>query len=94
MVDKCFKIPEGKEFDKNLPSSIAYYPNLHFKNFIPDKDINEKMLAEDPVSSNLQKLSVLDDFLKALLVSQTAISTEKFQDRIFQVESALSWLWK
>ena len=61
---------------------MADYANLHFKNYIPDKDIYEKILTENPVPSNLQEVPVLDDFVKTLLVSQTTISTnhqmEKF----------------
>ena len=84
MVDKCFKKPKGKEFEKNLSSIIAYCANLHFKNFIPDKDINGKMLGEHSVPSNLQEFPLLDDFLITLLVSKTAISTEKFQDKLYK----------
>ena len=61
---------------------MADYANLHFKNYIPDKGIYEKILTENPVPSNLQEVPVLDDFVKTLLVSQTTISTnhqmEKF----------------
>ena len=53
------------------------YAKLHFKNYIPDKDINGKILTENPVPSNLQE------------VSQTAITTdyqmEKFQENFLQV---------
>ena len=72
--------------------------NLHFKNYIPDKDINKKILTENPVPSNLQEVPVLDDFVKTLLVSQTVITTdhqmEKFQEKILQVMGPLSRLWK
>ena len=61
---------------------MADYATLHFKNYIPDKDINEKILTENPVPSNLREVPVLDDSMKTLLVSQTTISTnhqmEKF----------------
>ena len=74
------------------------YANLHFKNYIPDKDITEKILMENPVSSNLQEVLVLDDFVKTLLVSQTVITTdhqmEKFWEKILQVMGPLSRLWK
>ena len=43
--------------------------NLHYKNYVPDKDINEKILMENPVPLNLQVVPVLDDFVKTLLVS-------------------------
>ena len=63
IVDKKFKIvPKGEEFKWNLSSSMADYANFHFKSYIPDKDINEKILMENPVPSNLQEVPVLDDF--------------------------------
>ena len=92
MVNKSFKISKGEELEWNLPSSIADYANLHFKNLIPDKGINEKILTEN-VPSNLQEVPLLEDFLKTL-DKQRAISTEKFQDKILQVKDALSQLWK
>ena len=77
---------------------MAHYANLHFKNHIPDKDINEKILTENPVPSSLQEVPVLDDFVKTLLVSQTVTATdhqmEKFQGKILQVVGPLSRLWK
>ena len=77
---------------------MADYANLHFKNYIPGKDINEKILAENPVPSNLQEVPVLDDFVKTLLISQTVVTTdhqiEKFQETILQVMVPLSRLWK
>ena len=88
IVDKRLKIiPKGEELKWNLPSSTADYANLHFESYIPDKSINENILTENPVPSNMQEIPILDDFVKTLLVSQTAISTdwqmEKFQEKIF-----------
>ena len=99
MVNKSLKkVPKGEEFKWNLPSSMADYANLPFKNHIPDKDINEKIFTENPVPSNLQVVLALDDFVKTLLVSQTVITTdhqmEKFQEKILQVMGPLSRLWK
>ena len=77
---------------------MADYANLSFKNHIPDKGINENILMENPVPSNLQEVLALDDFVKTLLVSQTVITTdhqmEKFQEEILQVMGPLSRLWK
>ena len=39
-------------------------------------DIIKKMLTENPVPSNLQVVPVLDDFVKALLISQMVITTD------------------
>ena len=75
------------------PIEHGRYVNHHFKNYIPDKDINEKILTENSVPSNLQEVPVLDDFVKTLLVSQTVITTdhemEKFQENILQVMGLL-----
>ena len=72
---------KGEEFKWNLPSSRADYANLHFKNHVPDKDINKKMLTGNPVPSNLQVVPVLDDFVKALLVSQMVITTDQQMEK-------------
>ena len=87
IVDERSKIvPKGEEFKQNLPSSMKDYANLHFKKCIPKTD-NEKILMENPFSSNLQEVPVLDDFMKTLSVSQTVITTdhqiEKFQENFF-----------
>ena len=51
-TDKRFKvILKGEEFKWNLPSSIAEYANNHFNSYIPDKDIEEQLLTENPVPS-------------------------------------------
>ena len=47
---------------------MADYANPHYKNYIPDKDINQNILTENSVPSNLQEVPVLDDFVKTLLV--------------------------
>ena len=93
IVDKRFKIvSKGEELKWNLPLSVTDYPNLHFKNYIPDKDIT--ILTENPVPSNLQEIPVLDDFVKTLLVITTDHQMEKFQEKILQVRGPLSRLWK
>ena len=97
-IDERSKIvPKGEEFKQNLPSSMKDYANLHFKKCIPKKD-NEKILMENPFSSNLQEVPVLDDFVKTLSVSQTVITTdhqiEKFQENFLQLMGPLSRLWK
>ena len=83
--DKRFEIvPKGQEFKWNLLSRMADYANLHFKNYIPDKDINEKILTENPVPSNLQVVPELDDFVKTLLVSETVITTDHQMEKLLE----------
>ena len=89
---------ELEEFNSSLPSSTPDYASLYFENYILDKDTNEKILMENPPPSNLKKIPVPDDFVKALLVSQTAITTdhqmEKFQEKFLNAMGPLSRLWK
>ena len=71
-TDKRFKlILKAEKFKWNLPSSMAEYANNHFNSYIPNKDIEEQLLTENPVSSNLQLVKPLDDFIRSLLFSQT-----------------------
>ena len=74
------------------------YAILYFKNYIPDKDIKENILKENPVSSSLQQVPVMDKIFKTLLVLQTAISTdhqmEKFQEKILQAMGPFKQPWK
>ena len=56
-VQKRFKvILKGEEFKWNLPTSIIEYANHHFNFYITDKDIEEQLLTENPVPSNLQQV--------------------------------------
>ena len=47
---------------------MADNANLHLKNYIPDKNINEKLLTENLIPSNLQEVHVL--------ASQTVITND------------------
>ena len=77
---------------------MADYVNLCFKNYISDKDINEKILTENLVPSNPQEVPALDDFVKTLLISHTVATTrykmEQFQENFFEIMGPLLRLWK
>ena len=64
-------ILKGEEFKWNFPSSMAEYADNHFNSYIPDKDIEEQLLTENPVPSNLQQVKPLDDFIRSLSSSQS-----------------------
>ena len=66
-TDKRFRvILKGEEFKWNLPYSMAGYANNHFNSYIPGKDIEEQLLTENPVPSNLQQVKTLDYFIRSL----------------------------
>ena len=73
------------------PWSMADYVNLHFKNDIPDKDINENILTENPVPLNLQELLVT-----GWLCENTVGITNGYLNwsADLQVIGPLSRLWK
>ena len=77
---------------------MAEYANRHFNSYIPDKDIEEQLLTENPVPSNLQQVEPLDDFIRSLLPSQTVTTSdhqmESFQGNILEVMGPLSSSWK
>ena len=47
---------------------MAEYANNHFNSYIPEKDIEEQLLPEKPVSSNLKQVKPLDDFTKIAVI--------------------------
>ena len=65
-----------EKFKWNLPSSMAEYANNHFNSYIPDKGIEEQLLTENPVPSNLQQVKPLDDVIRSLLSSQTMTTSD------------------
>ena len=81
-----------------LQSLMAEYANNHFNSYIPEKVIEEQLLTENPVPSNIQQVKPLDDFIRSLLSSQTVRTSdhqmEKFQGKILEVMDPLSRLWK
>ena len=53
-VMKRFRIISSEDqFKLSLPEDMADYENTHCQRFIPDKDINESILLNKPVPSNI-----------------------------------------
>ena len=44
---------------------MAEDANNHFNSYIPDKYIEEQLLTENPVPSNLQQVKLLDDLIRS-----------------------------
>ena len=68
---------------------MAEYVNNHFNYYFSDKDIEEQLLTEDPVPSNLQQVKSLDDFIRLLLFSETVMisdhQTKRFHGKTYPV---------
>ena len=47
----------------------------HFSNAY--KDIEEQLLPENPIRSNLQQVIALEDFIRSLLPLQTFVTSDK-----------------
>ena len=63
--------PKRKNISGNFLVILAKYANKLFEEHVPDADIKEKLLLENPIPSNLDKVKVLDDFVKSALHSNT-----------------------
>ena len=46
-------VPNHDEFKWDLPENFSKYTNDHFNKFIPEKDLQESILVENPASLNL-----------------------------------------
>ena len=78
---------------------MVEYVNHNFNANIPDKDIEEQLLTENPVPSNPQQLQPLDNLIRSLLLPSQTVTTsdcqmERFQRKILDVMGPLSRLWK
>ena len=75
-----------KEKNTKLLSKMEKYASEHLENCIPDRDIVEKVLTKNAVSSNLHDVQRFDDFTNVLLTSQMSIQNdspmEKLQEKI------------
>ena len=51
-----------------MPSDIVDYANRQFNMYILDEDIEENILQNHPVPSNIQEMKVEDDVLQSTLM--------------------------
>ena len=94
---KRFRItPKEEEFKWCLPQELVDYLQEHIDNFIPEKDLKEKVLGENPVPANCPKVRKLDEFLDQFLNSHDErldTSLSKIEAKIRDVLGPLSKLW-
>ena len=89
-----------EHFKWSLPDDVAEYANKNMKRYVPDKDIKDSVLLENPVPSNINSSFVLDDFLKSLLDDQKRTrqlefdtTLEKLQQKTVNIFGPLSKVW-
>ena len=76
-----------------LTESRAQYVNEHMCKYIPDRDLIENVLPENPVPTNVKGAQKLDPFLSPLLSNNEErldMSLEKLQQRTINVLGPLT----
>ena len=71
-------VAKHDEFKFDLPENLAQYTNDHFNKFIQEKDLQERILVENPVPLNLQSLRKMDAFMRDLIFEKKGGSRLKF----------------
>ena len=92
---KRFKVVSyADSFKWALPESRAQYVNEHMCKYIPDRDLIENVLLENPVPTNVKGAQKLDPFLSPLLNEERLdMSLEKLQQRTINVLGPLTKVW-
>ena len=94
-------VPKHDKFKWDLPENLAKYTNDHFNKFIPEQDLEEIILVENPVPLNLHPLRKADEFKRDLIFEKRAGSLEvardsnlaKLQQKLLDVMGPLSKVW-
>ena len=99
-----FKVTTEEEKSKySLTKSMASYANEQFEVFIPDKELKEAVLMQNPVPENIDPTKKLDDFVRSILKEKRKTGTEvinqdnvleKVQTKIREIMGPLSRVWK
>ena len=72
-----------------LPSDMAKYVNKHLSKYIPEKDIQDSILEESPVPSNVRQNIPLDDFLKEIMVDENKYKESAFEANMSKVQGKI-----
>ena len=79
---------------------MTKYANLHFNQYVQERDSKESILTKNEVPSNITKVEKLDEFMSHLLKENNQISVcaldtklEKIQKKNIDVMGPLSKLW-
>ena len=93
-------LADEKQYDYELPDEMANYLNKYMDKYVPDKDLKDSVMTENPVPSNVNKPKKLDGYFKEILNenhkrNQLKIhdALEKIQDKVVQVMGPLARVW-
>ena len=89
-------VPYTDSFKWALQEPMARYVTESISKFIPDKDLFENILLENPVPMNIKEVPKLDPFLSPLLNSteeRIDMSLEKLQQKTINVLGPLIKVW-
>ena len=91
---------EEEKHEYNLPKKLLKYADHYLKKFIPDKELKDSILTENPVPKNFMKVPSLDVFIRDTMKEErrnhelTMDSVlEKVQGKTRDVFSPLSRVW-
>ena len=91
---------EEEKHEYNLPKKLLKYADHYLKKFIPDKELKDSILTENPVPKNFMKVPSLDVFIRDTMKEErrnhelTMDSVlEKVQGKTRDIFSPLSRVW-
>ena len=91
---------EEEKHGYKLPKELLKYADHSLNNFIPDKELKNSILTENPVPKNVMKISALDVFIRDTMKEErrnhelTMDSVlEKVQGKSRDVFGPLSRVW-
>ena len=58
---------EEEEHKYELSEELSGYANHYMSKYINDKGLKEKILSENPVPTNIDKVKVMEEFLKGIM---------------------------
>ena len=91
---------DEEKHEHNLPKKLLKYADHYLKKFIPDKELKDSILTENPVPKNFMKVPSLDVFIRDTMKEErrnhelTLDSIlENVQDKTRDVLGPLSRVW-
>ena len=91
---------EEEEHEYELSEELSEYANHYMSKYINDKGLKEKILTENPVPTNIDKVKVMDEFLKGIMKDKKKSNEilldsilEKVQKKTRDIFGPLARMW-